>query len=141
VVYSGVLEKGAPTQGYQMTSEQSNRRPAKPLFRCCLVLWLIQTLVLASGASLLMYSDADWVDYFEHQRLVRHFMANPVEMVIVEALGTLCILVGISGLQDNDGSTLDAVWAGYMPLFIGMCLILLFVRSLFHPWWLFGARG
>lgn len=48
-------------------------------------------------------------------------------MVIAEGLGTLCILLGISGLRDNDGFSLDAISAGYMPLFVGVCLPLLFM--------------
>ena len=84
-----------------------------------------------------MFCDAGWVDLFEQQRLVRNFMANPVEMVTAEGFGTLSILLGIRGLRDNDGSSLDAVWAGYMPLFVGVCLNLLFIGGLFRPWSLF----
>ena len=107
------------------------------IFGTGLALWLIQMLLLASGALLLMSCDAGWVDFFEQQRLVRNFMANPIEMVIVEAFGTLCILLGVSDLRDNDGFSLDAAWAGYMPLFVGACLVMLFVYGLFRPWWLF----
>lgn len=64
-------------------------------------------------------------------------MANPVEMILVEAFGVLCIVVGITGLQDKDDSFLDTAWGRYLPLFIGVCLILLFIRGLFRPWWLF----
>jgi hypothetical protein len=114
------------------------RKTVRPLLRAGLAVWLIQTLVLASGALLLMFWDAGWADLFEQQRLLlRNFMANPVEMVIVEAFGTLRILIGISGLCDNDGFSLDVVWAGYMPLFVGVCLTLLFMGGLFRPWWLF----
>lgn len=84
-----------------------------------------------------MFSDGDWVDHFVQSQLVRNFMANPVEMVIVEAFGTLCILLGIAGVRESDSFDLDAVWAGYMPLFIGVCLTLLFIRGLFRPWWIF----
>ena len=118
------------------TLQMRSRKTARPLFRAGLAVWLIQTLLLASGALLLMFCDAGWVDLFERQRLVRNFMANPVEMVIVEAFGMLCILPGISGLRDNDGTSLDVVWAGYMPLFVGVCLVMLFVYGLFRPWWL-----
>ena len=84
-----------------------------------------------------MFSDAGWVGFFEQQRLVRNFMANPVEMILVEAFGVLCIVVGITGFQDKDDSLLDTVWGRYLPLFTGVCLILLFLRGLFRPWWLF----
>lgn len=120
------------------TGEDSVRRSTGPIFRTGLALWTIQTLILACGALLLTFCDADWVDLFERQRLVRNFMANPLEMVIVEALGTFCILLGLSGVRDDDGSFLDRAWAAYMPLLIGVCLTLLFVRRLFRPWWLFG---
>ena len=114
-----------------------SRRTDRPLFRAGLAVWLIQTLLLASAALLLMFCDAGWVDLLEQQRLVRNLMANPVEMVSVEGFGTLCILLGISGIRDNDGSYLDTVWAGHIPLFIGVCLVMLFVYGLFRPWWLF----
>ena len=84
-----------------------------------------------------MFSDAVWVDHFEQYQLVRNFMANPVEMIAVEAFGALCILVGIFGVVEGEGSLLDTVWAGYGPFFIGVCLVILFVRGLFQPWWLF----
>jgi hypothetical protein len=120
-----------------MRSKQHNSEGAKAFFRRGLVLWSIQTMFLASGALLLMFCDADWVTYFERVRPVRHFMANPLEMIGVEAFGVFCLLVGISGVMDSDDSLLDPVWAGYVPLLIGGCLIVLFVRGLFHPWWLF----
>ena len=84
-----------------------------------------------------MFSDGDWVYRFEQYRVVRGFMANPVEMIAVEAIGTLCILIGIFGVVETEGDLLDVVWAGYGPFFIGVCLLLLFVRGLFRPWWLF----
>ena len=102
-----------------------------------LVLWLVQVLVLAVAASLLMFSHAAWADHFERLRLVRNFMANPLEMIVIEAFGTFCILVGISGVMDRDDSLLDTTWGGYAPLLIGACLPVLFVRGLFQPWWLF----
>ena len=112
-------------------------RRTRSIFGVGLALWLIQTLLLASDALLLMFCDAGWVDLFEQQRVVRNFMANPVEMVIVEVFGMLCILLGISGPRDTHDSSLDAVWAGYTPLFVGVCLTLLFIGGLFPPWWLF----
>jgi hypothetical protein len=81
-----------------------------------------------------MFCDAGWVDVLARHQLVRHFMANPVEMVTVEGFGTLCILLAILGLRGNDGSSLDAVWAGYVPLFVGVCLTLLLIGGLFRPW-------
>jgi hypothetical protein len=115
-------------------------RRTRSIFGVGLALWLIQTLLLASGALLLMFCDAGWVDLFEQQRLVRNFMANPVEMILVEAFGVLCIVVGITGFQGKDDSFLDTAWGRYLPLFIGVCLILLFIRGLFRPWWLFQWR-
>jgi hypothetical protein len=85
-----------------------------------------------------MSSDGDWVYDFEQYRVVRNFMANPVEMIAVEAIATLCILIGISGVVETEGDLLDVVWVGYGPLVIGVCLVLLFVRGLLQPWWLFG---
>jgi hypothetical protein len=93
---------------------------ARSLFRMALALWLIQTLVLASAALLLLFSDDAWVDRFEQYQLVRNFMANPVEMIVVEAFGTLCILVGIFGVVEAKCDLLDTVWAGYGPFFIGV---------------------
>ena len=84
-----------------------------------------------------MFSDGDWVVLFEQYQLVRNFMANPVEMIAVEAIGTLCMLIGIFGVVESEGDLLDVVWAGYGPFVIGVCLLLLFVRGLFQPWWLF----
>ena len=49
---------------------------------------------------------------WEQQRLARNFMANPLEMIGVEAFGTFCILVGIAGIMDRDDSLLDTVWGG-----------------------------
>ena len=124
-----------------MRSEQRRRKEARDsrlFFRRGLCLWSIQTLFLAAGALLLMLSDANWVTYFERVRPVRNFMANPLEMIGVEAFGLFCILVGISGVMEGEDSLLDALWVGYVPLLIGACLIVLFVRGLFHPWWLFG---
>ena len=125
-----------------MRREHSERRKTSPrdsriFFRRGLVLWSIQTLTLAAGALLLMFCDAGWVTYFERVRLVRHFMANPLEMIGVEAFGTFCILAGICGVMDRDDSLLGTVWGGYTPLLIEACLLVLFVRGLFHPWWLF----
>ena len=99
-----------------------------------LSLWLIQTLALASFALLPMFSDGDWVD-FAQSRMVCMFMANPVEKIAVEAFGTLWVLIGVFGVVETKGDLLDTVWAGYGPFFIGLCLLLLFVRGLFHPWW------
>lgn len=120
-----------------MSGKKPKHKTGGPFVRTGLALWLIQALLLASGTWLLMFSNAGWVNVFEQKRLVRNFMANPIEMVIVEGFGTLCILLGIAGVRDKDGSALDAVWAGYMPLFVGTCLMLLFIRGLFRPWWLF----
>jgi hypothetical protein len=128
--YSGREENDA-------VSRDVNHKTTRPFFATVLTLWLIQTLLLASGALLLMFCDAGWVDLSEQQRVVRDFMANPVEMVIAEVFGMLCILLGISGLRDTHDSSLDAVWAGYTPLFVGVCLTLLFIGGLFPPWWLF----
>jgi hypothetical protein len=44
---------------------------------------------------------------------------------------------GIFGLVETKGELLDTAWAGCGPLFTGVCLILLFGRGLFCPWWLF----
>jgi hypothetical protein len=118
-------------------SKQRSNEGANPFLRRSLVLWFVQVLVLAIVASLLMFSDASWVDHFERVRLVRNFMANPLEMLVIEAFGTLCLLVGVSGVVESDGSFLDTARGGYIPLFIGTCLILLFIRGLFRPWWLF----
>jgi glycerol uptake facilitator-like aquaporin len=85
--------------------------------RLALALWCLQVLVLALGASLLMYADGSWVDPFERVRAVRNFMANPVEMIAVEAFGTFCLLVGLSGVTDSRGSLFDSVWERYVPLF------------------------
>lgn len=84
-----------------------------------------------------MFSDGDWVYHFEHYRLVRNFIANPIEMIAVEGFGTLCILIGIFGVVETEGDLLDVIWAGYGPFLIGVCLLLLFVRGLFRPWWPF----
>lgn len=115
-----------------------HRKGKKPItsrlfFRRDLVLLSIQTLFLASAALLLMFCDADWVTYFERVRPVRNFMANPLEMIGVEVFGLFCILVGVSGVMEGDDSLLDAMWAGYVPLLIGACLIVLFVSGLFRP--------
>ena len=118
-------------------------RPARMAME--LVCWENRSLPGVSAKSLrelsqyllLMFCDAGWVDFFEQQRLVRNFMANPVEMVLVEAFGVLCIVVGITGFWDKDDSLLDTVWGRYLPLFVGVCLIILFIRGLFRPWWLF----
>jgi hypothetical protein len=123
-----------------MRSEQGRDKESgdsRLFFRHGLVLLFIQTMFLASGALLLMFSDADWVGFFERVRPVRHFMANPVEMIGVEAFGVFCLLVGISGVVDSDDSLLETMWAGYVPLLIA-CLMALFVYGLFHPWRLFG---
>ena len=66
----------------------------RPAFRNGFAFWLIQALALASVAVLQVFSDGDWLGHFEQYQLVRNFMANPVEMIAVEAFGTLCILVG-----------------------------------------------
>lgn len=105
-----------------MRSEQGREKgtgESRLFFRRGLVLWFIQTMFLASGAALLMFSDADWASYFERVRPVRNFMANPVEMIGVEAFGAFCLLVGISGVMDCDDSLLDTVWVGNVPLLIG----------------------
>jgi hypothetical protein len=60
-------------------------------------------------------------------------MANSAEMVIAEGFGALCILLRILGVHDNHGSALEAVWADYMPLFMGVCLTPLFIRGPFRP--------
>jgi hypothetical protein len=112
-------------------------RRTRSIFGAGLALWLVQTLLLASGTLLLMFCSAGWVDLFEQQRLVRNFMANPVEMVLVEAFGVLCIVVGITRFSNKDDSFLDTAWGRYLPLFIEVCLILLFICGLFRPWWLF----
>jgi hypothetical protein len=64
-------------------------------------------------------------------------MANPLEMIGIEAFGIFCILVGLPGVMDSDDSLLDRMSAAYVPLLIGACLTVLFARGLFHPWWLF----
>lgn len=117
---------------------KTSARDARRFFRRGLVVWFVQVLALAIAASPLMFSHAVWVDHFERVRLVRNFMANPQEMVGVEAFGTFCILVGISGVIESDDSLLGAMWGGYVPLLIGACLTVLFLRGLFQPWWLFG---
>lgn len=129
--------RGAPLQGFQVRSEQRNRKDTRLFLRLGLILWFVQALVLAIAASLLMFSPAAWVDHLERVRLVRNFMANPLEMIVIEAFGTLCLLVGVSGVMESGDSSFDTVWGGYLPLFIGACLALLFVRGLFRPWWLF----
>jgi hypothetical protein len=111
-------------------------RSTRTLFRAGLALGLFQALVLVAAASLLMFSDGDWVYHFEQYRVVRGFMANPVEMIAVEAIGTLCILIGIFGVVETEGDLLDVVWAGHGPFLIGICLLLLLMRGLFRPWWL-----
>ena len=50
-------------------------KDTKLFLRLGLSLWVIQTLVLASGAALLMFSDGDWVYHFEQYQLVRNVMA------------------------------------------------------------------
>ena len=80
--------------------------------------------------------DGDWTVHLEKLRLVRNFMATPAEMIAVEAVGTLCLLIGVFGVVETEGNLLDGVWAGYGPFFIGVCLLLLFVHGLFQPWWL-----
>jgi hypothetical protein len=55
----------------------------------------------------------------EQYQLVRNFMANPVEMIAVEAFGTLCILIGIFGVVETEGDLLDTIWARYGPFFVG----------------------
>ena len=120
-----------------MRTEQRNTESTNLFLRRGLAVWFVQVLVLAILAALLMFSHAAWVDHFERVRLVRNCMANPVEMIVIEAFGTLCLLVGISGVLESDGSFLDTARGGYVPLFIGACLTLLFVRGLFRPWWLF----
>lgn len=74
-----------------------------------------------------------WVDHLEQVRVVRNFMANPLWMIVIEAFGTLCLLMGVTGVPEGDDSSLDTVWGGYQPLFIGACLTPLFVRGLFRP--------
>jgi hypothetical protein len=119
------------------SSQPHMRKDIGRALRLGLALWCIQVLVLAIGASLLAYGDGRWVDHLERLRVVRNLMANPLEMIAVKAFGTLCMLVGILGAMDNRDSLFDSVWEGPMPLFIGVCLTLLFVRGLLHPWWLF----
>ncbi len=119
-----------------MSSQPHKRKKIGPALRLGLALWCLQVLILAIGASLLAYADGSWMDPLERVRMVRNFMANPVEMIAVEAFGTLCILVGISGTTDSGASLLDSVWESYMPLFIGVCLTLLLARGLIHAWWL-----
>jgi hypothetical protein len=120
-----------------MMSKQRDIEGTNLFFRRGLVFLFIQTMFLVSGALLLMFCDADWVSYFERVRPVRSFMANPVEMIGVETFGVFCLLVGICGVMNSDDSLLDTMWAGYVPLFIGGCLIVLFVFGLFYPWRLF----
>jgi hypothetical protein len=93
-----------------MRSDQGRRRKTRDtrlFFRGGRILWSILTLFIVSGALLLMFCDADWVSYFERVRPVRNFMANPLEMLGVEAFGVFSLLVGISVVMDNDGSLLD----------------------------------
>ena len=93
----------------QRKGKDTSRKRTRALLRTGLALWLIQTLLLTSGALLLMFCDTGWVDHLERYQLVRNFMANPVEMLLVEAFGVFCIVVGITGLQDKSDSFLDAV--------------------------------
>jgi hypothetical protein len=79
-----------------MRSEQRSSEGTELLFRSGLVLWCPQVLVLAVAAPVLMLSHAAWLDHLERVRLVRYFMANPVWMIVIEAFGTLCLLVAIS---------------------------------------------
>jgi hypothetical protein len=65
--------------------ESIDRKSRKALYRASLVLWLMQALVLALVASRLMFPDGDWVQQFEQYRVVRGFMANPVEMTAVRS--------------------------------------------------------
>jgi hypothetical protein len=120
-----------------MRTDQRNSHDAGPFLRRSLILWFIQVLLLAIAASLLMFSQAPWVDHFERVRLVSNFMANPFWMIVIEAFGTLCLLVGITGIMESEDFSFDTVWGGYLPLFIGACLTLLFMVGLFRPWWLF----
>lgn len=124
-----------------MRIEQGNSEGTKLFFRRGPVLWFVQVVVLALAASLLAFTDAGWATSFERVRLVRNFMANPVEMIIAEALGTLCILVGISGAMDRHDSLLDTVWGGYAPLFIGYVLPSSSYEDSFIPCGFLGEGG
>jgi glycerol uptake facilitator-like aquaporin len=119
-----------------MRSEQRKNERTQQFLRRGLVIWFVQVPASAIVALLLMYSHAAWVDHLERVRPVRGVMANSLWMIVIEALGTLCFLVGISAVSESDGS-FDTVWGGYLPLLIGACLTLLFMRGLFRPWWLF----
>jgi hypothetical protein len=79
-------------------SSQSHKRKGigRPL-RLGLALWCIQALVLAVSATLLEYGDGSWVDPLERVRVLSNFMADPLEIIAVEASGILCTLGGLSG--------------------------------------------